>query len=1155
MSDASCFLAKNKTGKILLFLYAVTFQCAHADNDVEIAPWVPPHINSELNLSFTYDYLIPLIRSDVLFLTTSLSLELIRLISYNLSSRVASVETAWLLSDGITRLMDASMDYSLSEDYSDFALRAFFSNIDKLPGLSSNSGYSRISRRALVYLYIFRRHIARHLPGNTLPRVPVSVYLHAPSQEKMLHIVLVPPSSSGQYDPTIENSSYFILSKKDSGIACDQEKAKIKSSIDGLIHQLNCHPSVRIHLYPQKWQGENRLYIRIFREGLAGPLYLSPYSYGEVNNTYFFSDLMDRIEEFKKQDFAFTSQQENYFGQFMLREQNSTAYQESSTGGDTLCYGRHHTNIANPLDERTFSLIQHLMEQLPDHFPRQNHALPLLKDSMADAILLEELELDIDPEPGDTIETESLSLISAGKHSFLILDQGVDKNKVPIVSLETRYALEAVDQATLEQIEQHRSATLSDQWWLTFEITHLMAMQLLSGIMQKYVNKHYSKPLEEGGHVKLTDNHHYKIKKAPEETGTSGNAKDYSANHATQNHENKRPSRKKKLPRRLQNDDKDIKRPKRPRKQPRPSHYQSPQELPTAIKKSKNQLGEAIVTKEATELEGTSRKEILQHSPVATSAFSSIHNSLEVNPECLVRSPGPLISKDKTPKSTSGRQILKPRKYADFTISANSDEEGGADASSDSEIALPSTDKTIEASNKKEVSNSFTTASSTLQPIAFRPLERLRWVQNWVQSLLTAVTQDIKHITQYQHLQSESALSTTKRQSRIAIPEASSTALLQTTEDTQLTLQALGIKPNPLPTTVIIADEPHIPARFRPGETEGGTPCPVIGCRTKTDKHPRFSTYDYWWEHIKVHAGITYDGKSFTTSHNHGAAIMAKQKGYKCQIAGCASSGSSFEDLEAFGRHLAAIHLQELDQQTFNQYQLNRLLNVARALKIQIEGGEQPFRAEQTYYCGISGCGHSVVFLNDQAIYKDLVNHRNAEHSDISIGRHSPGPDLSEMAKKNYRYFAKKYQTRFGLGWFCTGCEGTIINQSPEALGAHFTQVHLQEGIYCPVKNCNDPKTGERIEFPTLQSLYAHHMTVHQPVYIETYIDTMAETADQVKKEHSYCIPVQTDDFTPSIVSEGWIKPEDLDLFMLKRDETDEYLAPGSMDIVEYQPE
>ena len=800
MSDALNFLVKygRERALALLLMVAVTALSAHGMDDAETALWLPPHINSELNTPSFYHQLMPLIRSDALFFTSSLLLELARLISYQLVSRATSIETALFLSDSITRLLDASIDYSLSEDYGDFSLRAFFSNMDKLPWFSSGSRYSRISRRGLIYLYIFRRYIARLLPESSPPRVPASVYLHDPAQEKMLYIVLIPPSSSAEYDPTAEHSSYFILSRKDSDVQCDPAKAKENNAINRAVHLLNCQPSIRVHLYPQKWQGENRLFLRIFREGVAGPLYLSPYSYGKVSDRYFFSDLMDHIEDIKSNDAAFKARQDNYFGQFMHREQNSTIYQARfSSETDRHCFGRYHVNIANPLDEKTFLLIARLLEQLPGHWPDQPDPLPSLKDSMADALLLEPLAPDFAPEPGETIETETLSLISGGRHSFLVLDQGADKNRVPVMSLETRYALASVEQTTLEKIEQLRSGRFSDLWWLAVEATNLMAMQLLTEMMQRQFNKHYSKPLNEEDYVNPEGKGQDKARKAPVRTRSGGNAvKNHSDESGSRRSGSKRPQREKKRPWKLREDDNGKKRSKPPQHHRRDMSGQPEKQQVTARKKARGERGEEIVTLEADEPEGSLRKRTLppgshsestrsvsgapdsppgirralrsntnkksnpfaEQQTISDRASTSSLPSLEVNIECLTCLPErPLQEDEPLVQTNSGSDMPAPPDDSGDSVHGDSDDnkETTVDASSVTGIVLPWRYGIIEASDRQETDEIPTQSSAATtqpltpsQPVIPAPKESESQLLHMVQSLEAEIEQSTGRLIQ-----------------------------------------------------------------------------------------------------------------------------------------------------------------------------------------------------------------------------------------------------------------------------------------------------------------------------------------------------------------------------------------------------------------------
>ena len=1118
-----------------LFLFVLmTFFHINAAADSEAIPWTPPHIINDLDSTYINTHLSPLLKADAFHFITLLLLELLRYSLYRTSQLSLSSEGAMFLADSSVRLADAFMDGYASSGYGDFALRGLFSNLDILPWWYKAPWLLRTS---LSYMYALRNSFYQSIwPPEPKPNAPILIYLHDSALNSLIDIIWVPASNAEEYDPTAGHSNYFILKKKESDIPCNKWQAE-KNTISVLAHRLNCistsENKLTVHLYPLVWQGENRLFIRLFRNNRSGPLYLSPYTYGVAGETWFFTEIMESIQSSDEWRTSFATGEYSYFGQFMAMTENSTTYQNNLQGTVHSCRARHHWNIANPLHETTFSLLHKLLQNPQADEVNDELSGSALFDSLSNAILLE--EQGTTSAESETYESDSLSMISSGEQTFLVLDWGKEKSRRPVISFETRYEFKSA-QTQLEALEQLRPQTPSQHWLLVSETLNLLAMQSLAGYTLASFNRAYNKPRSDEEAMMTPNNPGNKVRKiagdpSPTKSNSAPSSYGKPQDQAQQSH---RPQRRRRPPIKFRNDDENEPS-KRQTDKERKTIKPRNTDKPRGIKKRKDIYGEPVVVVHETEQEGTARKRPLPESehwsarnPEGASGITLIfsrkklsdkettdklptkpptHGDPEACTERLTCPPDYVFmgkqQSEVLPQSIFGRKPL------------NSDTPGSSVDKSSSIASMPPWRCTLAESGSEQTTQQQTTKA--LSPPMHSPATPPPAINTDESDLQLGQTSLMRALMQ----RIESALQTTQGQIRIATPlssQAYSGAIPQD-QASSMQLNTKGTESSPkdlLPLGIRST-------RTNPGESEGGIPCPVIGCKTKNGIHYRFSSYEYWWGHIKaVHAGITYGGQSYVTTHDHGEGILVKQGDLQCKIDSC----GSFDSPKAFGKHLALEHFRDLDQQPFNPYQQRRLLYVADKMNVKLNEGQAQFIHGEKYSCGVAGCDHTFSYNNDQAMYKDLLSHRQ-QHPHINAGRNTAGPDLSKMTSpKDYRHLAKKYQTRFGKGFHCAEHPSTELGQFPEALARHYLDVHLKETIHCPVRDCNDPHTQLRTQFTTLEALYAHHGQVHQKKYLDS-------------------LPPDTD---PGLLAEGWVPENNIDLFMLQHEDMEVELATEPFD-------
>ena len=229
---------------------------------------------------------------------------------------------------------------------------------------------------------------------------------------------------------------------------------------------------IKFRLYPRSWEGQNRLFIQAFRDGKAGKLFLSPYYYGDEREVRFITDTVQQSHDCHLQHSLNTT--------MLWGEENSTN-----------CLLPLHNKVANPLHETSFELLMQVINQSQwYHWDEQPDFLSAFADAAPMAETLDtrrpgqNLELYF-----DSLESKTLTVITAGEQSLLFLDWGGRGTPQPVFSLATGFALDNIAYGQLLELETRRPGSLHDAWKLTFDILHMAAAQ--------YLISHYAVPLFE----------------------------------------------------------------------------------------------------------------------------------------------------------------------------------------------------------------------------------------------------------------------------------------------------------------------------------------------------------------------------------------------------------------------------------------------------------------------------------------------------------------------------------------------------------------------------------------------------------------------------------------------------------------------------------
>ena len=439
----------------------------------ELPPWTPPHIAWEISASHEEVSLWPVVKNYAVNLPATLLLILTAYSSYHSAAGFMPAEYATAFSSISTRAVDFSLDYATSSSVQDLGMKSLLSNLDLATPLFPMPW---LVRRMLVMLYSLWPSVARVIPwpeAGAEPS-PTLVYLHDKRLTKRLHIVWIPSPAIKKQEHEVASSGYFETS-----VTHHQASCSLYSEATGLeaaLHALACampeNMDIKFRLYPRSWEGQNRLFIQAFRDGKAGKLFLSPYYYGDAREVRFITDTVQQSHPCHLQHSLNTTMLE--------QEDNSTD-----------CLNPLHSKVANPLHETSFELLMQVINQSQwYHWDEQPDFLSAFADAAPMAETLDtrrpgqNLELYF-----DSLESKTLTVVTAGEQSLLFLDWGGRGTQQPVFSLATGFALDNIAYGQLLELEARRPGFLHDAWKLTFDILHMTAAQ--------YLTSRYAVPLFE----------------------------------------------------------------------------------------------------------------------------------------------------------------------------------------------------------------------------------------------------------------------------------------------------------------------------------------------------------------------------------------------------------------------------------------------------------------------------------------------------------------------------------------------------------------------------------------------------------------------------------------------------------------------------------
>ena len=386
--------------RIVVFI-ALFFFTDLANSQVD---WIPPHINQEIKSGITSSDAASLLAHDATNMASFFVILLTARETFRYASRYSYLHRSYILSNLSARLVDAIFDYSTSSTYIDFAIRSILSNLDMTPV----KGFMPIGFWRLAGLIYSLRNLIAFPEVEYTTQVPTRVYFHNDALDPLAHILWIPSAVAATYDSSKPASSFFIVSVNDAKELCDPTLAENRLSIFESIRWLSCNKPagvpLKFHIYPLKWQGQNRLFIRPFIDKYAGSLYISPYHYGSADTSSFISTMMDNIPVTVKEPlFAETKEQTSQpiddYSPFAI----ANTVTSSIPNGFSAVNNRYGFNqspwlFANPLHETTFRLMEQVMLLLMVDTNKVRPALPFLYDELPQANYLEQVP-EIRPPP------------------------------------------------------------------------------------------------------------------------------------------------------------------------------------------------------------------------------------------------------------------------------------------------------------------------------------------------------------------------------------------------------------------------------------------------------------------------------------------------------------------------------------------------------------------------------------------------------------------------------------------------------------------------------------------------------------------------------------------------------------------------------------
>ena len=989
---------------------------------------VPPHINQQL----WNESACGLMANSASAMMTNLGITFLILTAGRFTRQVSSSYLSSLatliLSQGVMRSIDGVRDYYTSETYEDFYTQASLSNVDLTP-------FSQYLPRRFQFLAFLLYRLKDSIIRTPPKRHPSYswVYFHDHELNDYVSIVWIPSELADRYDNTAPGQGYFRVTPRNNNTDCNGEPDS-DISLKQAIQHLSCKAAedeLFIHLYPRHFRGENRLLLRPFKGGVAGGVYLSPYFYGDGQTAAFFTVPLNN---------SFQGYSDKYF--------NSTQNHFAETAEQ--CQLRTHQLNANPLHQSTFLLIASLMELSQQHWQPRFNLFQTLQHELDFAETLEPSASQPNPElEFNSLESEHLTLLSAGNQGYLSIDRHKSHKHQIIMSLETDVDLSQVRTADLELLQQQRDALWSEHWQLMFNLFAMVASQLLSeqalstrpvkflietDEISESVKKNNKGSQPVGPDDLIIQAGQNGDKSKTDNTGAGRKARESTGDGPSRN---TRGQKRQQSQREGDNDSgagKDGTPP--PPRQP-------------AIGASLSELDD-----EGLHVIIPVKTRKLEHGKLVTNGID-----LEEVPRARKRTLAQ--SSDTSPQPLPRRHHLDKEKLA-------REEARLKNEMLSLFFVLPKpTTKVVSDSTGQDGSTGSVQESSRrvhFSQLPETPLEAP-----------TSPTESESSATQFHFQPSDSESS----------PEPETTGKLPATMPFVL---AKGLVKDSTPTVPDDDSSVRQPTASSPVKETISQPlpevaevqtlssantvqterfsCPFEGCTDSKGVHKSFETVIKLRGHINDHITTRFF-KSATIDISIGNKVAAEQRNIACRIGGCNEVQVSTTYL---GKHLKTEHPTTIDDQPFNTEFTSRHDEVKVSISLLKRDRGRPKKEVATAEAEIA----EIAEIKGQASFTKLL--AEAKNHGLKFPRYFSSIPLSTMTDSGA---GKNYVTRFGDNWFCTDCNSGLLH-TPEGLGEHYLTEHMRGSRYWCPGGQNTHESGVRPSFTSEQEYY-QHLWSHKP--------------------------------------------------------------------------
>ena len=202
-------------------------------------------------------------------------------------------------------------------------------------------------------------------------------------------------------------------------------------------------------------------------------------------------------------------------------------------------------------------------------------------------------------------------------------------------------------------------------------------------------------------------------------------------------------------------------------------------------------------------------------------------------------------------------------------------------------------------------------------------------------------------------------------------------------------------------------------------------------------------------------------------------AGTAGQRGFICPVAGCKAPGDltsqySLTSTANWFDHIIAEHGGGIPYK-------------ARKIKKVINLGEAVLAEEKLIRCKIGSCQettHSFQSFTELGKHIKDTHSSELEHLQPNSRWKKNELKVKPIGQLNSASAGKRYQTRFGEGFYCAQHQKEKLRQTPEALGQHWFLEHMKLGYFCPNMKC----VSGSIKFQTSGELYKHMNTEHTEI-------------------------------------------------------------------------